>query len=126
MDNQIDPTLTQRIARVLDPWADGIRRHEADRVALLFTPEALFQGFDPQPGFGRAAVVAYYAKQPVGLSPDYKLVSVRGLGGGTIVAYAHVVFTRPDATEIPVYLTVITEPDGDRDLISHYHVSRIL
>lgn len=125
MNDRIDTTLAKRVANVLDPWAEGIRRHEPDRVALLFTHDVLFQGFDPEPGFGRAAVVAYYTKQPVGLSPEYKLLSVRELGDGTMVTYAHVVFTRPDGTEIPVYLTLITEESGEKDLISHYHVSRI-
>ena len=124
MNNHIDTVLAKRVANVLDQWADGIRRHQPDQVALLFTPDALLQGFDPEPGFGRAAVAAYYAKQPVGLSPEYTFVSVRQLGDG-IVTYAHVLFTRPDGTEIPVYLTLITEQDREKDLISHYHVSRI-
>ena len=91
MNHHIDTTLAGRVANVLDQWADGIRRHQPDQVALLFTPDALLQGFDPEPGFGRAAVAAYYAKQPVGLSPEYTFVSVRELGGG-IVTYAHVSF----------------------------------
>jgi hypothetical protein len=70
---------------------EGIRRHEPDRVVVLFTHGVLFQGFDPDPGLGRAPVVAYCTKQPVGLSPEYKLLSVRDLGDGTMVIYAHVV-----------------------------------
>jgi ketosteroid isomerase-like protein len=118
--HDIDETLRS----ILDKWADAVSRHQPDVVAELFSPDALFQGFDPVPGSGPGVVAAYYDKQPAGLSAQYELLSVRSAGSGTIVGFARVEFHRPDGI-VPVYLTVVVEnsPTGWR--ISHYHVSKI-
>jgi uncharacterized protein (TIGR02246 family) len=113
------------LRKLLDKWAEGIARHQPETVAALFTADALFQGFDPAPGFGRAHVEAYYDKQPTGLTASYELISVRPLSDGIASAYARVVFNRPDTT-VPVYLTVIAQRSGQSWQISHYHVSKIL
>lgn len=113
------------IRKLLDKWAEGIARHQPATVAALFTTDALFQGFDPAPGFGRAHVEAYYDKQPIGLTASYELLSARPLSDGIASAYARVVFDRPDGA-VPVYLTVIAERSGESWQISHYHVSKIL
>ena len=58
--------VAEREVRVLlDSWADGIARHDPVKVAALFTDDALFQGFDPAPGYGRAHISSYYQKQPL-------------------------------------------------------------
>jgi uncharacterized protein (TIGR02246 family) len=110
------------LRKLLDKWAEGIARHQPETVAALFTADA--QGFDPAPGFGRAHVEAYYDKQPTGLTASYELISVRPLSDGIALAYARVVFNRPD-TAVPVYLTVIAQRSGQSWQISHYHVSKI-
>jgi ketosteroid isomerase-like protein len=114
----------ETLRAILDKWADAVSRHQPDAVAELFSPDALFQGFDPVPGSGPGVVAAYYDKQPDGLSTQYELLSVRSAGSGTIVGFARVEFHRPDGI-VPVYLTVVVEnsPTGWR--ISHYHVSKI-
>ncbi len=121
--NSLD--MPDPVHALLDTWADAIRRHEPDRVAALFTPDALFQGFDPVPGHGQQFVAAYYDKQPAGLWAQYEVHSVRALGADTLVGFARVEFHRPEGI-VPVHLTVVAEhaPAGWR--ISHYHVSRIL
>jgi uncharacterized protein (TIGR02246 family) len=121
------PTGTEEgeLRNVLDKWAEGIARHQPTVVAALFTKDALFQGFDPAPGFGRAYVEAYYNKQPIGLTASYELLSVRPLADGIVSAFARVAFDRPDGPVL-VYLTLVAERSGRSWQISHYHVSKIL
>lgn len=109
---------------LLDQWAAGIAEHRPADVAALFTEDALFQGFDPGPGFGRAYVTGYYAKQPIGLTADYELLSTRELAPGVLSAYARVLFTRPDGG-VPVHLTVIAQRGDSGWAFSHYHVSKL-
>jgi uncharacterized protein (TIGR02246 family) len=110
---------------VLTAWADGIRLHEPQRVASLFTDDAIFQGFDPQHTVGRAGVTAYYAKQPAGLTANFTIVERRRPSADTRVAFALVDFTLPDGRVIPVHLTVVLRSTAEGWLISHYHVSKI-
>jgi uncharacterized protein (TIGR02246 family) len=111
------------VSALLDRWADGIRRRDLDQIAAQFTDDALFQGFDPEPAFGRAAVSAYYGKQPPGLTADHTLLHSRTLAPGAVLGYAAVTFHRPDAP-VQVHLTVVAVEADGQWLISHYHVSR--
>ncbi|MCP2267119.1 SgcJ/EcaC family oxidoreductase [Promicromonospora thailandica] len=117
------PDISTAVSALLDRWADGIRRRDLDQIAAQFTEDALFQGFDPEPAFGRAAVVAYYGKQPPGLTVEHTVLHARELAPGVAVGYAAVTFHRPDQP-VRVYLTVVAvEADGVW-LLRHYHVSR--
>jgi uncharacterized protein (TIGR02246 family) len=119
-----DVSVADREVRLLlDAWAEGIARHDPAKVAELFTDEALFQGFDPAPGYGRAYISSYYEKQPLGLSARYELQSVRALTPELTLAYAPVVFERPDGP-VRVYLTIVAELVRGRWAIGHYHVSK--
>ena len=115
----------------LGALAGAIAAHEPAVVAAQFTEDALFQGFDPQPGFGRAAVDAYYAKQPVGLTADYELLSTREPADGVALGYARVLFHRPER-DVPVFMTVVAERGAAGSdspgqwLLSHYHVSKVI
>ena len=112
------------ISALLDRWSDGIRRRDLAHIAAQFTQDALFQGFDPEPAFGRSVVSAYYGKQPIGLTAEYTLIRAKALGDDAVLGYAAVTFHRPDR-EVPTYLTVVAVREEDRWLISHYHVSRV-
>ena len=119
-----EASVAEREVRVLlDSWAEGIARHDPGKVAELFTDDALFQGFDPAPGYGRAHISSYYQKQPLGLSARYELQSVRALTPELTLAYAQVVFERPDGP-VRVYLTIVAELVRGRWAIRHYHASR--
>ncbi|MDR6971576.1 SgcJ/EcaC family oxidoreductase [Leifsonia shinshuensis] len=119
-------TDTSRIIEpALSAWADGIRAHDVERVAAQFTTDAVFQGFDRSHSVGRAAVAAYYAKQPVGLSPDYRVREVVELGEDAFLTFVDVDFARPGGEVIPTHLTIVFVRDGDEWLIRHYHVSKI-
>ena len=115
---------TTVISALLDRWADGIRRRDLEHIAAQFTPDALFQGFDPEPSFGRDAVSAYYGKQPVGLTAEHTLIRTSALGDDAALGYAAVRFDRPGGP-VNVYLTVVAVREEGRWLISHYHVSRV-
>ncbi|WP_419706443.1 SgcJ/EcaC family oxidoreductase [Promicromonospora sp. NFX87] len=118
------PDAAATISALLDRWADGIRRRDLDQIAAQFTDDALFQGFDPEPAFGRDAVIAYYGKQPPGLTADHTLLHSRTLAPGAVLGYAAVTFHRPDAP-VQVHLTVVAVEVDGQWLISHYHVSRV-
>jgi uncharacterized protein (TIGR02246 family) len=122
MTNEIT-SAEHALRALLDQWAAGIAERRPADVAALFTEDALFQGFDPTPGFGRAYVTRYYDEQPVGLTAAYELLSTRELGPDALVAYARVLFGRPDG-DATVYLTVIAQRGQDGWALSHYHVSR--
>jgi hypothetical protein len=122
----IDSTAQVRILTgVLDAWANGIREHQPERVASYFTENALFQGFDKTHTVGKPGVVAYYDKQPVGLSPAFRILEYRQLSDEALISYIDVDFTLPSGEVIPVHLTALLELVAGSWLISHYHVSKI-
>jgi uncharacterized protein (TIGR02246 family) len=122
----IDSTAQVRILTgVLDAWANGIREHQPERVASYFTENALFQGFDKTHTVGKPGVVAYYDKQPVGLSPAFRILEYRQLSDEALISYMDVDFTLPGGEVIPVHLTALLELVAGSWLISHYHVSKI-
>lgn len=119
-----ETSAEHELRSVLDQWVTGIAEHRPDDVADLFTENALFQGFDPTPGFGRDHVSRYYAKQPIGLRAAYELISAREIAPDALAGYARVLFTRPDG-DVRVYLTVIAQRGNTGWALSHYHVSKI-
>lgn len=115
-------TAERELRALLDRWSAGIAERRSADVAGLFSEDALFQGFDPTPGYGRAYITDYYAKQPIGLTADYELLSTRELAPGVLVAYAGVLFARPEGG-VPVYLTAIAQRGQSGWALTHYHVS---
>jgi uncharacterized protein (TIGR02246 family) len=126
MIETIDTVEQDRLlTATLSAWADGIRAHEPDHVAAVFTEDAVFQGFDPAHVVGRAGIAAYYAKQKVGLRAAFHIIERRRVAADVLVAYLRVDFSPPDAAVIPVHLTAVLRLDDGAWLISHYHVSKI-
>jgi len=113
------------LTEVLNGWANGIREHEPERVASYFTENALFQGVAPTYSIGRLGVITYYAGQPVGLSPAFRILEHRQLSATALISYIDVDFTRPDGVVIPVHLTAVLQYVDSSWLISHYHVSQV-
>jgi uncharacterized protein (TIGR02246 family) len=110
---------------VLAQWADAIRDHRPEAVASSFTPDAVFQGFDPVHVVGRPGVTAYYDKQPAGLDPQYRVQTVTPLGDDAFDAFVDVDFVRPSGEVIPTHLTLVLVRTGGGWLIQQYHVSKI-
>ncbi|KLI06329.1 hypothetical protein ACT17_03960 [Mycolicibacterium conceptionense] len=109
---------------VLDEWQAGIAAHDPQRVAAVFTDDAIFQGLRPY-SVGRHGVFDYYDSQPVGLTVDYRIDETRRPADNVALGYLRADFTRPDGTVIPLNLSVlVTRADTDWR-ISHYQVSAV-
>src|ERR1700716_4269817 len=81
---------------VLDRWKAGVDNHEPDRVASLFTEDAIFQGLHPY-SVGRQGVADYYESQPAGLSAAYHVLESRRLSGDIVLGY----LTVPPSFSLP-------------------------
>ena len=120
-----DMTDTDAILRgVLDRWKAGVDGHEPDRVASLFTEDAIFQGLRPY-SVGRQGVADYYAAQPAGLSAAYRILESRRLCEDIVLGYLSVDFSFTDRPTISVNLLVLLKRSQSGWLISHYQVSRL-
>jgi len=109
---------------VLDRWKAGVDNHEPDRVASLFTEDAIFQGLHPY-SVGRQGVADYYESQPAGLSAAYHVLESRRLSGDIVLGYLTVDFSFTDRPTISVNLLVLLKRSEGDWLISHYQVSRL-
>jgi|SRR4030081_513067 uncharacterized protein (TIGR02246 family) len=109
---------------VLDRWKAGVDNHEPDRVASLFTEDAIFQGLHPY-SVGRQGVADYYESQPAGLSAAYHVLESRRLSEDIVLGYLTVDFSFTDRPTISVNLLVLLKRSEGDWLISHYQVSRL-
>jgi uncharacterized protein (TIGR02246 family) len=109
---------------VLDQWKSGIDDHDPERVAALFTKDAIFQGLHPY-GVGRDTVAEYYDSQPLGLSPQYQILETRELSDDLLLGYLTVDFRFTDRPTLTVNLSVLLRRTDDGWLIAHYQVSRL-
>lgn len=115
----------ERILRgVVDQWKSALDAHEPQRLAALFSEDAIFQGLHPY-GVGREAVAAYYESQPIGLKAEYEVVESRQFGENVILAYLSVAFSFTDRPTLDVHLSVLLERAADGWLIAHYQVSKL-
>ncbi|WP_410672308.1 SgcJ/EcaC family oxidoreductase [Amycolatopsis sp. cmx-4-68] len=112
------------LTEVLDAWKSAVDAHDPERVAAVFTEDAIFQGLHPY-SVGRNGVAAYYDSQPLGMTADYRIVETRRLAEDVVLGYAAVDFGFPDRPTLSVHLSVIVRKAGDRWLIAHYQVSRL-
>ncbi|WP_255353354.1 nuclear transport factor 2 family protein [Nocardia sp. NRRL S-836] len=99
-------------------WKAAVDAHEPERVAALFTEDAIFQGLKPY-GVGREAIAAYYDSQPTGLKAEYEVLETRKLADDLELGYFTVDFSFTDRPTITVTLAVLVQGD----LITHYQVS---
>ncbi len=109
---------------VLDVWQAGIDAHDPDRVAQVFTEDAVFQGLRPY-SVGRAGVRDYYASQPPGLTVRYRILETRTPADGMLLGYLRADFEFPDGSALPLNLSVLLTRTADGWLILHYQVSRV-
>ncbi|GGO15104.1 SgcJ/EcaC family oxidoreductase [Micromonospora parathelypteridis] len=114
----------QILRTVLDRWRSAVDAHEPDRVASLFTDDAIFQGLHPY-SVGRDGVAAYYAAQPIGLTAAYDIRETRRLADDLVLGYLEVDFGFTDRPTLTVNLSVIVRQLEDTWYISHYQVSRL-
>lgn len=112
----------QVIRAVLDVWQAGIDAHEPDRVAQVFTADAVFQGLRPY-SVGRAGVRDYYASQPLGLTVRYRILESRSPADGVVLGYTQADFTFADGNSISLNLSVLVTRTPEGWQIAHYQVS---
>lgn len=120
-----DTTDTEAVLHdVLDRWKAGVDNHEPERIASLFTEDAIFQGLRPY-SVGRRGVADYYASQPPGLSAAYRILESRRLSDDTALGYLTVDFSFTDRPTVSINLLVLLKRSDADWLISHYQVSRL-
>lgn len=112
------------LTSVLDQWKSAIDDHDPERAAALFTKDAIFQGLHPY-GVGRDTVADYYESQPLGLSPQYRILETRELSDDLLLGYLTVDFSFTDRPPLTVNLSVLIRRTDDGWLIAHYQVSRL-
>jgi muconolactone delta-isomerase len=118
----VDPADT--LDAVLARWQAAVDAHQPDRVAALFTTDAIFQGLHPY-AVGPAGVAEYYATQPMGMTAAYAIRETRRLSDGLILGYCTVDFGFTDADTLTVYLSVVIRQGADGWRVAHYQVSRL-
>ncbi|KKF02816.1 SgcJ/EcaC family oxidoreductase [Mycolicibacterium obuense] len=117
-----DTDATEILRTVLDEWKAGIDAHDSNRVAAVFTDDAVFQGLHPYT-VGRAGIAEYYDGQPHGMTVDYRIDEIRRPAEQVVVGYGRARFTRPDGSVVALMLGVVLTR-GDRGwLIQQYQVS---
>ncbi|MFD8784958.1 YybH family protein [Kitasatospora sp. NPDC059599] len=107
---------------VLDDWRAAVDRHLPDRVAALFTEDAIFQGLHPY-SVGRPGVAAYYAAQPPGMTADYRVLETRRPAADLVLGYLRVDFAFTDRPTLTVHLGVLLRRTEQGWAIAHYQVS---
>jgi hypothetical protein len=74
------------LREVLDLWKDGIDAERPERVAEVFTEDAIFQGPIPY-SVGRHGVRDYYAGQPSGTTVTYSILESRTPAADVVHGY---------------------------------------
>jgi uncharacterized protein (TIGR02246 family) len=115
---------TDALRDALDRWKAAIDAHEPERVADVFTEDAIFQGLRPY-SVGRQGVIDYYASQSSGMTVDYEILQTRPLAPDRVLGYVHADFAFPDRPTVSVFIGVVIEHDGDGWSIVYYQASRL-
>ncbi|MFI9542699.1 SgcJ/EcaC family oxidoreductase [Streptomyces sp. NPDC052016] len=109
---------------VMDRWKSAVDAHEPEKVAALFTEDAIFQGLHPY-SVGRQGVAEYYDSQPIGLAAEYEVMETRSLADDVLLGYLDVDFSFTDRPNIQVTLSVVLRQVAAEWYITHYQVTRL-
>ena len=113
---------TEVLRGVLDGWKAGVDARQPQRVAALFTEDAIFQGLRPY-SVGRDGVANYYDSQPLGMTATYRILETRRPTEDLVLGYVRADFTFPDRATVSLNLGVlIMRTDTDWRLV-HYQAS---
>jgi uncharacterized protein (TIGR02246 family) len=113
---------TDVVRDVLDRWKAGIDAHEPQKVAAVFTEDAIFQGLRPY-SVGRDGVVEYYDGQPAGMTVSYRILETRTPTSELVLGYVRADFTFPDRATISLNLGVLVTRTDAGWRIVHYQAS---
>ncbi|MFD8543137.1 YybH family protein [Streptomyces sp. NPDC059649] len=120
---------------VLDRWKAAVDTHDPQRVASLFTEDAIFQGLRPY-SVGRQGVADYYASQPLGMTAAYRILETRRFADDDladddladhdlVLGYSAVDFSFTDRPTVSVFLSTLVRHTSHGWNICHYQVSRL-
>jgi len=110
---------TDLATELLHRWAEAIAARDADAIAAMFVPDAVFLATAPTPLVGRAAVRDYYTAVPAGLTVQPRLLlATRQAGGFGFVA--DVAFDVPGHGELVGKLSLACDAAGQ---ITLYHMA---
>jgi uncharacterized protein (TIGR02246 family) len=115
---------TDALRDALDRWKAAIDAHEPERVADVFTEDAIFQGLRPY-SVGRQGVIDYYASQPSGMTVDYEILQTRPLAPDRVLGYVHADFAFSDRPTTTVFIGVVIKHNEDGWSIAYYQASRL-
>ena len=115
---------TDALRDALDRWKRAIDAQAPERVADVFTEDAIFQGLRPY-SVGRQGVIDYYASQQSGMTVDYEILQTRPLGPDRVLGYVHADFAFPGRPTVGVFIGVVIEHNGDGWSIAYYQASRL-
>lgn len=107
-------------------WRSAFDRHDADAMAELFTADALFQGFGPEPTVGRDAVRAYYKAVPLDRTANGTVLHTYTIGENTVGGFAEVTIRNPEDWQAHVYMSLVLVREGTAWRIRQYHVSPVM
>jgi uncharacterized protein (TIGR02246 family) len=113
---------TEVLRGVLDEWKAGIDAGQPERVAAVFTDDAIFQGLHPY-SVGRQGVVDYYASQPRGITVIYQIRETRSTAADLVVGYVSADFAFPDRPSVSVNIGVVVTRGAEGWRILQYQAS---
>ncbi|MFC4508529.1 MULTISPECIES: YybH family protein [Streptomyces] len=118
--------MNKVVQEMVERWRVAFNGHQPDRMAELFAPDALFQGFGPDVLVGRDAVRGYYEAVPVyRTATDVSVLHSYAIGVGIVGGFVGLAFRDPKDVEDRVHLSLLLEHSADGWQIRQYHVSRV-
>jgi uncharacterized protein (TIGR02246 family) len=115
---------TEILRGVLDQWKAGVDAHAPQKVAAVFTDDAVFQGLRPY-SVGRDGVAEYYDSQPLGMTVSYRIVETRRPTADLVVGYVRADFAYPDKATASLNLGVVVTRSDDGWRILQYQASPV-
>jgi uncharacterized protein (TIGR02246 family) len=113
---------TEVLRGVLDGWKAGVDARQPQRVAAVFTEDAIFQGLRPY-SVGRDGVANYYDSQPLGMTATYRILETRRPTEDLVLGYVRADFTFPDRATVSLNLGVLIMRTDTDWCILHYQAS---
>jgi len=114
---------TDVLHQVLEQWKAGVDAHEPQKVAAVFTEDAVFQGLRPY-SVGRDGVATYYDSQPLGMTVSYRILETRSPTAELVLGYVRADFAFPDRATIGLNLGVLVTQSDAGWRILHYQASQ--
>jgi uncharacterized protein (TIGR02246 family) len=116
---------TEILRGVLDQWKAGVDAHAPQKVAAVFTEDAIFQGLRPY-SVGRDGVAEYYDSQPLGMTVIYRILETRRPTADLVVGYVRADFAFPDRATISLNVGVVVAHTEDGWRILQYQASPVV